>query len=66
MFLYLFRSRYFEGHSRIGKVITLYEGKEANRNGYWGQVNKDTKEQIIYESPVYQAWFQNMLAEIQR
>ncbi|KGE16059.1 hypothetical protein [Sphingobacterium deserti] len=46
--------------------ITLYEGAESSRNGYWGQVNKDTKEQMIYESPVYQAWFQNLQAEIER
>ena len=46
--------------------ITLYEGAESSRSGYWGQVNKDTKEQMIYEPQVYQAWFQNLQAEIER
>jgi len=46
--------------------ITLYEGAESTRNGYWGQVNKDTKEQMIYEPQVYQAWFQSLQAEIER
>jgi len=46
--------------------ITLYEGAESTSNGYWGQVNKDTKEQMIYELQVYQAWFQSLQAEIER
>ncbi|WP_139227466.1 hypothetical protein [Sphingobacterium wenxiniae] len=46
--------------------ITLYEGAESSRSGYWGQVNKDTKEQMIYEPQVYQAWFQSLQAEIER
>ncbi len=46
--------------------ITLYEGAESTSNGYWGQVNKDTKEQMIYEPQVYQAWFQSLQAEIER
>ena len=46
--------------------ITMYEGAESSRNGYWGQVNKDTKEQMIYEPQVYQAWFQSLQAEIER
>src|SRR5690606_15225579 len=46
--------------------ITLYEGAESSRSGYWGQVNKDTKEQMIYEPQVYQGWFQSLQAEIER
>ena len=46
--------------------ITLYEGAESSRSGYWGQVNKDTKEQMIYEPQIYQAWFQSLQAEIER
>ncbi|WP_134091070.1 hypothetical protein [Olivibacter sp. XZL3] len=46
--------------------ITMYEGAESSRNGYWGQVNKDTKEQMIYEPEVYQEWFTSLQAEIER
>ena len=46
--------------------ITMYEGAESSRNGYWGQVNKDTKEQMIYEPKVYQEWFTSLQAEIER
>lgn len=46
--------------------ITLYEGAETSRNGYWGTVNKDNKEQMIYDATVYQNWFQSLQAEIER
>lgn len=46
--------------------ITLYEGSETSRNGYWGTVNKDNKEQMIYDAAVYQEWFQSLQAEIER
>ncbi|NQD71748.1 hypothetical protein HP439_13540 [Sphingobacterium shayense] len=34
--------------------ITLYEGAETSSTGYWGGVNKQNKEQMIYEPRVYQ------------
>lgn len=46
--------------------ITLYEGAETSSNGYWGSVNKQNKEQMIYEPKVYQEWFQSLQAEIER
>lgn len=46
--------------------ITLYEGAETSSNGYWGQVNKHNKEQMIYEPRVYQEWFNSLQAEIER
>lgn len=46
--------------------ITLYEGAESSSSGYWGNVNKDTKEQMIYDAQVYQNWFQSLQAEIER
>lgn len=46
--------------------ISMYEGSETSRNGYWGQVNKDNKEQMIYEPRVYQEWFQSLQAELER
>lgn len=46
--------------------ITMYEGAETSTNGYWGQVNKENKEQMIYEPRIYQEWFNSLLAEIQR
>lgn len=46
--------------------ITMYEGAEVSRNGYWGQVNKENKEQMIYEPRIYQEWFQSLQAEIER
>lgn len=46
--------------------ITLYEGAETSSNGYWGSVNKQNKEQMIYEPRVYQEWFSSLQAEIER
>ncbi|MBE9603132.1 hypothetical protein [Pedobacter sp. MC2016-24] len=46
--------------------ITLYEGAETSSNGYWRTVNKQTKEQMIYELKVCQEWFQSLNAEIER
>ncbi|WFB61957.1 hypothetical protein PZ892_09715 [Sphingobacterium sp. WM] len=46
--------------------ITLYEGAESSSNGYWGTVNKQNKEQMIYEPRVYQEWFSSLQAEIER
>ncbi|MEN5053853.1 hypothetical protein [Sphingobacterium kitahiroshimense] len=46
--------------------ISMYEGSETSRNGYWGQVNKDNKEQMIYEPRVYQEWFHSLQAEVER
>lgn len=46
--------------------LSLYEGSESSQTGYWGQVNKNKKEQMIYDSSVYQGWFQNLQAEIER
>ncbi|QNL48945.1 hypothetical protein H8S90_19635 [Olivibacter sp. SDN3] len=59
---------YIEGvNDNLTEVkITMYEGAESSRNGYWGQVNKDNKEQMIYEPKVYQEWFTSLQAEIER
>lgn len=46
--------------------ITMYEGSESSQNGYWGQVNKSNKEQMIYEPKIYQEWFLSLQAEIER
>lgn len=46
--------------------ITLYEGAETSTNGYWGTVNKQNKEQMIYEPKVYNEWFNSLQAEIER
>src|SRR5690606_11842374 len=46
--------------------ITMYEGSESTSNGYWGNVNKDIKEKMIYEPQVYQGWFNSLQAEIER
>ncbi|WFB65005.1 hypothetical protein PZ892_07265 [Sphingobacterium sp. WM] len=46
--------------------ITLYEGAETSSNGYWGTVNKDVKEKMIYEPQVYSEWFNSLQAEIER
>jgi hypothetical protein len=46
--------------------ITLYEGAETSTTGYWGSVNKQNKEQMIYDAKVYQEWFQSLQAEIER
>lgn len=46
--------------------ITMYEGAESSSLGYWGTVNKDVKEKMIYEPQVYQAWFSSLQAEIER
>ncbi len=46
--------------------ITLYEGAETSTNGYWGNVNKQNKEQMIYEPQVYNEWFNSLQAEIER
>lgn len=46
--------------------ITLYEGAETSTNGYWGTVNKQNKEQMIYEPQVYNEWFNSLQAEIER
>lgn len=59
---------YVEGvNDEVTEVkISMYEGAETSRNGYWGQVNKENKEQMIYEPRVYQEWFQSLQAEIER
>lgn len=46
--------------------ISMYEGSESSQNGYWGQVNKSNKEQMIYEPKIYQEWFMSLQAEIER
>ena len=46
--------------------ITMYEGTESSSNGYWGTVNKDVKEKMIYEPQVYNEWFNSLQAEIER
>lgn len=46
--------------------ITLYEGAETSTTAYWGNVNKQNKEQMIYEPQVYNEWFKSLQAEIER
>ena len=46
--------------------ITMYEGSESSSSGYWGTVNKNVKEKMIYEPQVYQEWFHSLQAEIER
>jgi len=46
--------------------ITLYEGSETSTNGYWGNVNKESKEQMIYEPQIYNEWFNSLQAEIEQ
>lgn len=46
--------------------IIMYEGAEVSTNGYWGTVNKQNQEQMVYEPLIYQEWFSSLQAEIQR
>lgn len=46
--------------------ITLYEGSESTSIGYWGGRNKDTNESMVYDAEIYNQWFNNLRAEIER
>jgi hypothetical protein len=46
--------------------ITLYEGAESTKVGYWGTKSKDVKESMIYDSGIYNNWFNSLRAEIER
>jgi|GEM_PF-175621 len=46
--------------------LTLYEGSESTSLGYWGTKNKDIKESMVYEAEIYNNWFNNLRAEIER
>lgn len=46
--------------------ITLYEGAESTTSGYWGNTNKHNSERMVYEPEIYNNWFNNLRAEIER
>ncbi|MCL7989210.1 hypothetical protein M8998_14770 [Sphingobacterium sp. lm-10] len=46
--------------------ISMYEGSESTSTGYWGQNNKNVKEQMVYEPQIYGEWFNSLRAEIER
>lgn len=46
--------------------ITLYEGNESTTNSSWGIQNKEFNEKMIYEPEIYNNWFNNLRAEIER
>lgn len=46
--------------------ITFYEGAETSTSGSWGSVNKDSSEQMVYDPVIYNGWFNNLTAEIER
>ena len=56
-----------EFNSELSEVkITLYEGSESTSTGYWGNKNKDVKESMVYNPEIYNQWFNNLRAEIER
>lgn len=56
-----------EFNNQLSEVkITLYEGSESTYNGGWGRQNKDINEAMIYEPQIYNQWFNNLRAEIER
>ncbi len=46
--------------------ITIYEGAESTSVGYYGNRNKETNEKMVYDAEVYNQWFNNLRAEIER
>lgn len=56
-----------EFNSNLSEVkITLYEGSETTSSGGWGRQNKDVKESMVYDSEIYNKWFNVLRAEIER
>lgn len=56
-----------EFNSELSEVkITLYEGSESTSTGNWGNKNKDVKESMVYNPEIYNQWFNNLRAEIER
>lgn len=46
--------------------ITLYEGSESTSTGYWGNKEKSSSEKMVYDAQIYNQWFNNLRAEIER
>lgn len=46
--------------------ITLYEGSESTSTSYWGSKNKNINEGMVYSADIYNQWFNNLRAEIER
>lgn len=44
--------------------ITLYEGSETTTNSRWN--TKNSNEKMVYEADIYNQWFNNLRAEIER
>lgn len=56
-----------EFNSNLTEVkITIYEGSESTKVGGWGQTSKESDEKMVYEPQVYNQWFNNLRAEIER
>lgn len=46
--------------------LTIYEGKESSYYGMYGERYKRNKENMIVKPDVYNTWFNNLRAEIER
>lgn len=46
--------------------LTIYEGKESSYYGLYGERYKKNKENMIEKPEVYNTWFNNLRAEIER
>lgn len=56
-----------EFNSNLTEVkITLYEGAESTSTGYWGNKEKSSNEKMVYDAEIYNQWFNNLRAEIER
>ena len=53
-----------EGLSEV--KLTIYEGSISTTNGQWGIQNKSTKNSMVQEAEVYNTWFNNLRAEVER
>jgi len=56
-----------EFNSNLSEVkITLYEGAETTSNSGWGINNKNASMKMVYDAEIYNQWFNNLRAEIER
>lgn len=45
--------------------LTIYQGVESSSNGAWGNVNHNTKEEMVTDPAMYNNWFVSLSAEIE-
>ena len=53
-----------EGLSEV--KLTIYEGSISTTNGQWGIQYKSTQNSMVQDAEVYNTWFNNLKAEIER